>query len=248
MTIPSLLTRARDFDPVTRKLLYTTVLPRLEHPKQLALAQREFIIRQGLGDREEPVRAAAARLLGTWLDACEGDIVNYLKLFDVLDRELAVDALKSVLVTRPDIINKAEFNGKIIVPERASNSHLIPCRHLLESFWNDIQPESSLFARVIVEHCVDTKDEARLDNVLPVVTAIAFQIQSQQNILFEALQQAEDERAINVGDDDSDDGLESSEQRIVDTTFIVEELLAIAAHLDYTDEIGRRKMYSIVRE
>ena len=48
-------------------------------------------------------------------------------------------------------------------------------------------------------------------------------------------------------DDDSGDGLESLEQRIVDTTFIVEELLAIAAYLDYTDEIGRRKMFSIVR-
>ena len=116
MTIPSLLTRARDFVPVTRKLLYTTVLPRLEHPKQLALAQRELIIRQGLGDREEPVRAAAARLLGTWLDACEGDVVNYLKLFDVLDRELAVDALKSALVTRPDIIDRAEFNGNVVPP------------------------------------------------------------------------------------------------------------------------------------
>ena len=55
-------------------------------------------------------------------------------------------------------------------------------------------------------------------------------------------------RALNAGDDDSGGELESSEQRIVDTTFIVEELLAIAAYLDYTDEIGRRKMFSIVRE
>ena len=84
--------------------------------------------------------------------------------------------------------------------------------------------------------------------MLPVVTAIAFQIQSQQDFLFGAFQRAEEVRALNVGDDDSGDGLESSEQRIVDTTFIVEELLAIAAYLDYTDEIGRRKMFSIVRE
>ena len=134
----------------------------------------------------------------------------------------------------------------ILLKARVSTNCYIGYSMIPDDFWNAIHPESVLFARVLVEHCLDTKDESRLDNVLPVVTAIAFQIQSQQNILFEALQEAQESRL--VGDDGkSDDGIETCEQRVVDTTFIVEELLAIAVHLDYTDEIGRRKMFSIVR-
>lgn len=38
------------------------------HPRALTIAQRELIVRNGLGDREPSVRAAAEALVGTWAD------------------------------------------------------------------------------------------------------------------------------------------------------------------------------------
>jgi condensin complex subunit 3 len=38
----------------------------------LTIAQREEIVRYGLGDREPAVRSAAGSLVGKWADAVEG--------------------------------------------------------------------------------------------------------------------------------------------------------------------------------
>lgn len=110
-TLPALLTRSRDVDAVTRKLLYSSVLTRLAHPKQLTISQREQIVRQGLGDREEAVRLAAAKLLGSWVDLCEGDLIQFLKLFDVRAGDICVDALKSIFVARSEVVQELEFDG-----------------------------------------------------------------------------------------------------------------------------------------
>lgn len=110
-TLPALLTRMRDVDPLTRKAVFTAVLSRLEHPRLLTIGQREQVVTQGLGDRADAVRVAAARLLGTWVDACEGDLATFVKLFDVHTPDVARDALKSVFVTRAEIVEEIEFDG-----------------------------------------------------------------------------------------------------------------------------------------
>ena len=101
----------RDVDALTRKLVFTVVLPRLANPRQLTIAQREQVVSQGLGDRTEPVRVAAAKLLGSWVDACEGDLAAFVTLFDVQTPDIARDALKSVFVTRAEVANEIEFDG-----------------------------------------------------------------------------------------------------------------------------------------
>ena len=110
-TLPALLTRMRDVDPLTRKMVFTTILPRLEHPRLLTIGQREQVVSQGLGDRADAVRVAAAHLLGTWVDSCEGDLTSFVKLFDVHTPDVARDALKSVFVTRAEIVNEVDFDG-----------------------------------------------------------------------------------------------------------------------------------------
>jgi condensin complex subunit 3 len=56
----------RDVDPVTRKLVYTSLLGgKLKHPKQLTITQREVIVKDGLGDREPGVRVAAGKVVGS---------------------------------------------------------------------------------------------------------------------------------------------------------------------------------------
>ncbi|KAI9060469.1 hypothetical protein FKP32DRAFT_1605341 [Trametes sanguinea] len=78
-TLPALLARSRDVDAPIRKLVYSAVLekyctpPDLDggratvgftHARALTIAQRETIVRNGLSDREESVKAAARNLLG----------------------------------------------------------------------------------------------------------------------------------------------------------------------------------------
>jgi condensin complex subunit 3 len=45
-------------------------------------------------------------------------------------------------------------------------------------------------------------------------------------------------------DDDDDD--EDRETKAINSEFVLGELLRLALHLDYSDEIGRRKMFGIV--
>lgn len=109
-TLPALLTRSWDVDAVTRKLLYSSVLTRLAHPKQLTISQREQIVRQGLGDREEAVRLAAAKLLGSWVDLCEGDLIQFLKLFDVRAGDICVMP-EINFCARSEVVQELEFDG-----------------------------------------------------------------------------------------------------------------------------------------
>lgn len=55
-----------------------------------------------------------------------------------------------------------------------------------------------------------------------------------------------DEAATLEGEDE--DEAEAREAQMGDTEFIIAELLRLAVNLDFTDEIGRRKMFTITRE
>lgn len=67
----------------------------------------------------------------------------------------------------------------------------------------------------------------RLEEALPVVTALAFLVQDEFNKLVPS---------VNTEEND-----------IAERSFIVGELLSLAVNLDYADEIGRRKMFTLAR-
>ena len=69
-----------------------------------------------------------------------------------------------------------------------------------------------------------------MSDVEPVVTALAFYLQAAWTQLVVALEAEE-----------RDEGQELQQQ------FIVGELVGIAVNLDYGDEIGRRKMFELMR-
>lgn len=132
-----ILSRTRDVDPITRKLVYNGVLqPKLSHPRQLSIAQREQIVKDGLGDREPSVRVAAGKLVASWFNtaiaeapkteesAWVGDdsgvmkgLIRFLGLFDVVGpgEAVAVDAVLSILTTKPDIPDIFTFEGSSLV-------------------------------------------------------------------------------------------------------------------------------------
>ena len=72
-TLPFLLERARDQDTITRRALYSRLLPALGDFRHLSLSMREKLLRWGLRDRDEHVRKAAVRLFREcWIEDCAG--------------------------------------------------------------------------------------------------------------------------------------------------------------------------------
>ena len=134
-TLPTVLARTRDIDTTVRRLVYGSVLlahtelpdgamPGAAHPRVLTIAQREQIVRNGLGDREPAVRAAAGKLVGAWVDAVSvgtkksailEDLLAFLGTFDLRESAVVEDALLSVFVTRVDVFDALEFDGVYIL-------------------------------------------------------------------------------------------------------------------------------------
>lgn len=76
--LPFILARTRDVDPILRRTVYHGSLSAVGLPdaRVLSIAQREEVVRNGLGDREAGVRKVAAIMLGGWLDQAEGDLLQ----------------------------------------------------------------------------------------------------------------------------------------------------------------------------
>ncbi|KAG5635107.1 hypothetical protein H0H81_012436 [Sphagnurus paluster] len=251
-TIPEILARTRDTDTTIRKLVYSTVLESNviirddvigpTHPRAFTISQRELIIRNGLGDRELSVRNAAASLLARWVEAIqekpvkeeteacgsdakiESGLVELLKMLDLAENTVATDAALSVLVTRPDIFENMEFGN---------------------NYWGNLTPETAFLARVFVEHGKATKDDTRLEAALPVVTELAFRIQAAYNKLVEDIFAERDQRLLGSL---TDDDIQKFEDARLEQESVIGELLRMAVNLDYSDEIGRRKMFQLVRD
>ncbi|KAF8830541.1 hypothetical protein HHX47_DHR2000911 [Lentinula edodes] len=247
-TLPVIITRTRDTDTLTRKLAYSSVLePKLGHPRHLTIAQREDITKVGLGDREATVRVAAGNMITKWLDIAMSEqdppgqppetwvgddggvmkgFINFLTFFDVVGpgEAIAVDAMLSVFTTKPALLDAFVFN---------------------DDFWANLIPESAVLARVFVDQCLQSKSENRLeDAAIPVVTAFAFHIQEAYNALLSLMQEMD---FLQIGEPD-DEGSEAREEELAKKELILGELLRIALNLDYMDEIGRRKVFSVVKD
>jgi condensin complex subunit 3 len=82
---------------------------------------------------------------------------------------------------------------------------------------------------------------------LPAVTAFAFHIQETYNGLLELTQ--ENKALEAAAEEDVDEGeRDRLDEEIAKAEYVLRELLRIALHLDYTDEIGRRKSFAVVRK
>lgn len=253
-TIPHLLTRTRDLDNSVRRHTYSTVLGQNcsigegednksvgnAHPRFLSIEHREMVVKHGLGDREPSVRAAAANLVGTWVDIMrnpdeivknetpaqelEQTMLSFLTLFDLQEITIAEEALMSVFKTRTEIFDNLELG---------------------DTFWENLTPEKAFLARVFVDQCVAAKNDGRLEATLPVVTAMAFRIQERYNKLMDLVKYELDEPLTRLGERE-EDRVRRDEERM-SQEFMLTELLKLAVNLDYADEIGRRKTFQLVR-
>jgi len=239
LTIGALVSRTRDVDDAVRRVIYHHCLPQIPLPRYFSIAQREQILRNGLGDRDETVKASTAKLIGQWVDLFGGELLEFLDTFELVSgTEVAEDALKALFKHRPDVLDSIKFEGAQV---RAGAVVRFLTRRI-DSYWTELlTPEKAFLARVFADHCVATKDEARMESTLPVVTALAFRIQLAYNHLIECHQRPDDEA-------DPSEEQRKAEDEILDYEFVVGELFKLALNMDYADEIGRRKMFALVGE
>ena len=122
--------------------------------------------------------------------------------------------------------------------------HIFTC--IVDSgYWKNLTLGKSFLVRVFVDYCKSAKQEARLEQVLPVVTAVAFQVQDTYNQLAGFLDKFNAYRAL---EDVDEKELQKLEEEKHSREFVLAELLKLAVYLDYSDETGRRKTFQLVRE
>ncbi|KAL2123969.1 hypothetical protein VTJ04DRAFT_334 [Mycothermus thermophilus] len=245
-TLPFLLERARDQDAATRRAVYSRLLPALGDFRHLSLSMREKLLRWGLRDRDENVRKAAGRLFRErWIEDCAGTqpsaegqpaevsppnldaLLELLERIDVVNSGgedgVALEAMKGFWEGRPDYRDAMVFD---------------------DNFFETLSAESVFVVRTFNDFCRNEgngKYEALVEEKLPEVTKVAFYLERYVKVLIDAIKRAE-ERA-EQGEEDDEEEEDTAEQE-----FIVEQLLHIALTLDYSDEVGRRKMFALLRQ
>lgn len=263
-TLPYLLERARDSDAATRRALYARLLPALGDFRHLSLTHREKLLRWGLRDRDDTVRKATARLFRErWIEDCaalpaassspapeDAKDDGKKKPGPIQAAAPSLDALLELL-ERIDVANSGITGGIALEAMSEFWDGRPDYRDYVtfdtDAFWNDLTPESVFVARTFNDYCraKGSDEDGRLIDMLeikmPEVTKFGFLLEIQLNGLVECVRQA-----ASGGPDG--DGDEEAEEESVQREFIVEQMLHMALSFDYSDEVGRRKMFGLMRE
>ena len=241
-TLPYLLERARDLDPATRRALYSRLLPALGDFRHLSLSMREKLLRWGLRDRDENVRKATARLFqDRWIEDCAGPRLAHENGASEEAVAPNIDGLLELL-ERIDVLNSGVEGGIALEAMEKFWGGRLDYQDAIsfqDPFWHHLTPESVFLARSFNDYCRQhpgVEYGTPIEEKLPEVTKLAFFLQRYINSLIECLRR-------NHGRHESDE-----EEDTVEQEFIVEQLLHIAKTLDYSDEVGRRKMFALLRE
>ncbi|ORY63493.1 condensin subunit Cnd3 [Pseudomassariella vexata] len=244
-TLPYLLERARDQDAQTRRAVYSRLLPALGDFRHLSLSMREKLLRWGLRDRDENVRKAAGRLFRErWIEDCAGVSAQ---AEDGKPAEAATPSLDGLLelLERIDIVNSGVENGVALEAMKGFWEGRPDYRDAVsfdDNFWETLSAESVFIARSFNDFCRmegNGRYESLVEEKLPEVTKLAFYLERYLNVLTEAIRRVNTQEPSEEDDDEED---------TVEQEFIVEQLLHIILTLDYSDEVGRRKMYALLRQ
>lgn len=238
-TLPYLLERARDLDAPTRRALYSRLLPTLGDFRHLSLSMREKLLRWGLRDRDESVRKATGKLFhDRWVEDCAGTNSDPEKVGQ--RSEPNINALLELL-ERIDVLNSGLESGIAHEAMRSFWEGRADYREAVlfdGAFWESMTAESAFLLRSFNDFCRvenEGKYDSLADDKIPVVTAFAMYLHKYMTALLERKKATKD--ATDLDDDET-----------VEIEYIVEQLLHIAMTLDYSDEVGRRKMFSLLRE
>lgn len=243
-TLPFLLERARDQDAMTRRAVYSRLLPALGDFRHLSLSMREKLLRWGLRDRDDTVRKAAGKLFRErWIEDCAG-APPLNEDGQPAEPAPSFDGLLELL-ERIDVVNSGVENGVGLEAMRGFWEGRPDYREAVtfdDNFWDTLSAESVFMARSFNEFCRNEgngKYEDLIEEKLPEVTKLGFYLERYVKVLTDALKRIEQREEPEDEEDEED---------TVEQEFIVEQLLHIALTLDYSDEVGRRKMFSLLRQ
>ena len=244
-TLPFLLERARDMDAATRRALYSRLLPALGDFRHLSLTHREKLLRWGLRDRDENVRKAMARLFRErWIEDCARprDVEQDAPAGVQQAAEPSMDAILELL-ERIDVVNSGVEGGIAHEAMREFWDGRPDYRDFIsfnDPYFDELTPEGVFIARSFNEYCRNSEDprlQSLAEDKMPEVTKFAFLLQKHLVKLIEGVE------TVALNPDDAE-----AEEDTVQQEFCVEQMLHVALTLDYSDEMGRRKMFSIMRE
>ncbi|KAE8223944.1 hypothetical protein CF319_g3093 [Tilletia indica] len=228
----------------------------------------ETIVRTGLGDREDTVQRAAKKLIGRWFEVDGNDLRRFLSRFPALRLEsLAASTLPSATPVPPHSASLALTSLYLAKPEliSAASPYLDASS---DDFWNILSPRTAFLASHFASFCALFEKEQpnlipgsgglsrRLEDALPLVTALAFRIQAVFGAVCRLVQELEWGDPTDLPDNLADLGspaIESVDGSAALSPFesqssILFSLLSLALHADYADETGRRKMFNLLRD
>jgi condensin complex subunit 3 len=107
-----------------------------------------------------------------------------------------------------------------------------------DDYWNELTAETAFIARSFNDYCIATGDDQLLEQKIPEGKKLAITIKKYLDHLIRAREEIAK----------LDNLTEEQEGEYEDLEFIVQQLLRIALTLDYSDEIGRRNLFNIMRE
>ncbi|KAJ4293305.1 chromosome condensation complex Condensin, subunit G [Kalmusia sp. IMI 367209] len=253
-TLRYMFERARDNDPLVRRIVYRRILPHLVDFRYMRLVEREKLLRWGLKDRDEIVSTAAARLF------CERWLENCASSYDTRPEEErkpgvpappCLDAVTELL-ERIDIVNSGAEGG--IAHEamqkfweiRTDYRELVTFDH---DYWKELDPSRAFLARSLSDYLNNLDDKQiklrqDLEDKIPEVSSFAFLTEKYLNLLIEAVKDYADLGGL----PEDDDELKKKQEAADDQDFIVQQLLHIALTLDYSPPLGRTQMFNLTRE
>ncbi|CUS23527.1 LAQU0S10e02476g1_1 [Lachancea quebecensis] len=186
-----IMERARDVNPINRRLVYSRVLRAmgLSVFEEIGVESLDKLINWGLEDREETVRVACARLVSfDWLNLMDGDIIKLLAKLDVTTSNVCEKAMDAIFKYRNDTITKIKLPEDVWENLTAETSFLIKAFHFhctknhLDDVIDSNFPEASKLSEILkkyidlrfVQSGLSAIDKLCLDFILQQLLSVAF--------------------------------------------------------------------------
>ena len=220
----AILGRLRDIDPAIRRLVYRNKISEIDFDA-LSNTDREWILRNGLNERDDSVKKACLELVFShWIKKTGNNLVELLMTFDFLENEsLAIDLLKGYYSLVPDAFD--HFDD--IYFENLTGETALIIRTFCE-FISTFDKKSSEDGTVVASQALLPEISKMLHYIDAYITKSANQDQS-------STKSATQDKSLNVADDQGT------------FTFIIKQLICMARLFDYSDEVGRRNAVLLLK-
>ncbi|XP_019888432.1 condensin complex subunit 3 isoform X2 [Ooceraea biroi] len=151
-TLQAAIKRTRDIDESVRKMAYEFISK--VTVRSLSIEQRERLLKDGLKDRSEIVRAYVSNvLLPTWLRYYKGE---YISLIHALDAGIGTETATSALQT---LFKNADLKALLEQTTVDNNTRLIPLANLSN--------ENVLYWKCVIQHLQRLSYTEELELIIP---------------------------------------------------------------------------------